>query len=226
MPIWRVQPVCSLYNPFNKTHKFAIKRLENHKGKKVSFSCQWNRTANTRTPTVNPRRRRFDTEKSSGASNEEGDDSNKHCRENITQRILNAKVLLLRANRRFWMISLKRWAKIGLVGLPFVKCHEMWWNALFGLRWVFTVQIAVIVVWKISFNSCLIGLDQLYTDRASRSSREKDLKNIFSTSSPACLTWPRGNDIRDRLVDGSDFGFGQNLFLFASFLISFFFLLV
>ena len=69
-----------------------------------------------------------------------------------------------------------------------------------------------------------IGLDQLYTDRASRSSREKDLKNIFSTTSPAFLTWPRGNDI-DRRVNGSEFDFGQNLFLFASFLI-FFFLLV
>ena len=43
------------------------------------------------------------------------------------------------------------------------------------LRWVFTVQIAVIVVWKISLNSYLIGLNQLYTDRARRSSREKDL---------------------------------------------------
>ena len=70
------------------------------------------------------------------------------------------------------MISHKIWAKFGLVGLPFFKCDEM------RLSWVFTVQIAVIVVWKISLNSCLIGLDQLYTDRVSRSSREKDL-NCF-----------------------------------------------
>ena len=82
-------------------------------------------------------------------------------------------------------------------------------------------KYSVIVVCKISLNSCLKGLDQLFTDRASRSSREKDLKNIFSTTSPAYLTWPWENDL-DQRVDGSEFDFGQNLFLFASFLIFFF----
>ena len=104
-----------------------------------------------------------------------------------------------------------------------------WVSAFLNLMKYFYVgsspsKYSVIVICKISLNSCLKGLDQLFTDRASRSSREKDLKNIFSTTSPAYLTWPWENDL-DQRVDGSEFDFGQNLFLFASFLI-FFFLLV
>ena len=101
-----------------------------------------------------------------------------------------------------------------------------WVSAFLNLMKYFYVgsspsKYSVIVVSKISLNSCLKGLDQLFTDRASRSSREKDLKNIFSTTSPAYLTWPWENDL-DQRVDGSEFDFGQNLFLFASFLIFFF----
>lgn len=101
-----------------------------------------------------------------------------------------------------------------------------WVSAFLNLMKYFYVgsspsKYSVIVVCKISLNSCLKGLDQLFTDRASRSSREKDLKNIFSTTSPAYLTWPWENDL-DQRVDGSEFDFGQNLFLFASFLILFF----
>ena len=102
-----------------------------------------------------------------------------------------------------------------------------WVSAFLNLMKYFYVgsspsKYSVIVVCKISLNSCLKGLDQLFTDRASRSSREKDLKNIFSTTSPEYLTWPWENDL-DQRVDGSEFDFGQNLFLFASFLIFFFF---
>ena len=101
-----------------------------------------------------------------------------------------------------------------------------WVSAFLNLMKYFYVgsspsKYSVIVVCKISLNSCLKGLDQLFTDRASRSSREKDLKNIFSTTSPAYLTWPWENDL-DQRVDGSEFDFGHNLFLFASFLIFFF----
>ena len=101
-----------------------------------------------------------------------------------------------------------------------------WVSAFLNLMKYFYVgsspsKYSVIIVCKISLNSCLKGLDQLFTDRASRSSREKDLKNIFSTTSPAYLTWPWENDL-DQRVDGSEFDFGQNLFLFASFLIFFF----
>ena len=101
-----------------------------------------------------------------------------------------------------------------------------WVSAFLNLMKYFYVgsspsKYSVIVVCKISLNSCLKALDQLFTDRASRSSREKDLKNIFSTTSPAYLTWPWENDL-DQRVDGSEFDFGQNLFLFASFLIFFF----
>ena len=101
-----------------------------------------------------------------------------------------------------------------------------WVSAFLNLMKYFYVgsspsKYSVIVVCKISLNSCLKGLDQLFTDRASRSSREKDFKNIFSTTSPAYLTWPWENDL-DQRVDGSEFDFGQNLFLFASFLILFF----
>ena len=101
-----------------------------------------------------------------------------------------------------------------------------WVSAFLNLMKYFYVgsspsKYSVIVVCKISLNSCLKGLDQLFTDRARRSSREKDLKNIFSTTSPAYLTWPWENDL-DQRVDRSEFDFGQNLFLFASFLIFFF----
>ena len=101
-----------------------------------------------------------------------------------------------------------------------------WVSAFLNLMKYFYVgsspsKYSVIVVCKISLNSRLKGLDQLFTDRASRSSREKDFKNIFSTTSPAYLTWPWENDL-DQRVDGSEFDFGQNLFLFASFLIFFF----
>ena len=101
-----------------------------------------------------------------------------------------------------------------------------WVSAFLNLMKYFYVgsspsKYSVIVVCKISLNSCLKGLDQLFTDRASRSSREKDLKNIFSTTLPAYLTWPWENDL-DQRVDGSEFDLGQNLFLFASFLIFFF----
>ena len=40
--------------------------------------------------------------------------------------------------------------------------------------------------WKISLNSCLIGLDQLYTGRAGGSSMGKGFNNIFSTIFPVC----------------------------------------
>ena len=88
-----------------------------------------------------------------------------------------------------------------------------------SLRWVFTVVIRLKNIFEFMFNR---APDQLYIDRASRSSREKDLKNIFSTTSPACLTTlaQSRNDIAQR-VDGSEFDFSHNLFLFASFLIFF-----
>ena len=60
-----------------------------------------------------------------------------------------------------------------------------------------------------------MGLDQLYTGRAGGSSRGKGFNNIV-------YIWPGGNDIARR-VEGPEFDFGQNLFLFASFLFFLFF---
>ena len=59
-----------------------------------------------------------------------------------------------------------------------------WVSAFLNLMKYFYVgsspsKCSVIVVCKISLNSCLKGLHQLFTDRASRSSREKDLKIYF-----------------------------------------------
>ena len=84
------------------------------------------------------------------------------------------------------------------------------------LRWVFTVQTVVILL-KVSLNSCLIGLDQLYRGRTGGSSSGKGFNNIFSTTPVACSTWPSGHDMA-RHVEGLEFDPGQNLFLFASFL--------
>ena len=84
------------------------------------------------------------------------------------------------------------------------------------LRWVFTVQTVVILL-KVSLNSCLIGLDQLYRGRTGRSSRGKGFNNIFSATPVACSPWPSGHDMA-RHAEGPDFNLGQNFFFFASFL--------
>ena len=58
------------------------------------------------------------------------------------------------------------------------------------LRRVFTVQTAVFLL-KIPLNSCLMGLDQLYTGRAGGSARGKGFNNIISTASTVLMvkTW-------------------------------------
>ena len=56
-----------------------------------------------------------------------------------------------------------------LVGHLFFKCDEM------GLSWVFTVK-TLFILRKISLNSCLKGLSQLYTGRASGSSTGNQIK--------------------------------------------------
>ena len=67
------------------------------------------------------------------------------------------------------------------------------------LSWVLTVKTTVIFLKKISLNSCLIGLDQLYTGRAGESSR----------------TWPSSNVMAWR-VEGPEFDYWQYLFFFFS----------
>ena len=57
--------------------------------------------------------------------------------------------------------------RIGLVGHLFFKCDEM------RLSWVFYRQNTKVILRKISLNSCLKGLSQLYTERASGSSTGK-----------------------------------------------------
>ena len=102
--------------------------------------------------------------------------------------------------KRFWIISLNTYRRVYTVlaltaGLPFFtcKCDEM------HLRWVFTVQIAVIL-----------------------------LKNIFEfmfnkAPKPVCSTWPRGKAFA-RCVEGPAFYSGKNPFLsLLSFLFFFFF---
>ena len=51
--------------------------------------------------------------------------------------------------------------------------------------------------WKVSLNSCLIGLDQLYTGLAGGSSREKPFNKILSLRSQSV---PRGLVVTKRLV--------------------------
>ena len=90
MTILRVRPVCSasLYNPFNKTHKFAIKRLENLKGKKKQTTFLMPVEQNSKHKNADCKssqekiwhRKILWSENADikfNASNEEGDDSNK-----------------------------------------------------------------------------------------------------------------------------------------------------
>ena len=103
--------------------------------------------------------------------------------------------------------------RIGLVGLPFFKCDEM------RLRSVFTVQTAVFLL-KIPLNSCLMGLDQIYTGRAGGNTRGKGFNNIISTVSTVFPEWPLMviNDVAGVSKVPSSI---LNLFLFASLLFFF-----
>ena len=88
-----------------------------------NFSCKSNRIANTRTPTVNPRRGRFDTEKplererrpeiqreqrskrrrQQTAEQKQHHSMNFECWSNFKRKL-----------KRFWTISLKIWANIAV----------------------------------------------------------------------------------------------------------------
>ena len=76
--------------------------------------------------------------------------------------------------------------RIGLVARLFFKCDEM------RLSWVFYRQNTKVILRKISLNSCLKGLSQLYTERASGSSTGKVFFILSSLS--YCLTWRSGNE--------------------------------
>ena len=85
--------------------------------------------------------------------------------------------------------------KHALLANEFIPCPPSWASVLNAMRFiyvyisqVFTVKTTVIPL-KISWNSCLIGLDQLFTGRAGRSSRRKGFNNIFSILSKCA---PRG----------------------------------
>ena len=78
------------------------------------------------------------------------------------------------------------------------------------LSWVLTVKTTVIFLKKISLNSCLIGLDQLYTGRAGESSR----------TWPSRTLWPGVLKVLSLITGSTCFSFSLLLF----FLFSFFFL--
>ena len=88
------------------------------------------------------------------------------------------------------------------------------------LRWVFTVQTAVILLKKTPLNSCLIGLG--IHCRACGSARENGFNNIFSQIFFTVSCGPVVTMRAGMSNEGPKFDSEQNLFLFASFL--FFFL--
>ena len=68
--------------------------------------------------------------------------------------------------------------------------------------------------WKVPLNSCLIGFDQLYTERAGGSFREKALNKILATSSQ-CVS--RSVVITRAESPEFDFLFSSSLLLLVSF---------
>ena len=76
------------------------------------------------------------------------------------------------------------------------------------LRWVFTVQTAVILLKNIFLNSCFIRLE--------------GFNNKISTDLPVHSTWPSGKAFARR-AEEFEFESGKNFILFASFLLFFFF---
>ena len=176
---------------------------------------------------VNPRRGRFDTEKSSGArkptwnsteqaAKMDGDGSNKQRAERTSLNEFQMLKFFKTKWKRFWIISLINiWANLAvtkhvLLADEFVPYrprllgfHSLHVNAMKCIYVGFSLSKLQSFFWKISLNSCLIRL--------------KGFNNKISLPFPVCSTWPGGKAFA-RCAEGPEIHSGQNLdsFLFFS----------
>ena len=216
----------------------------------IDFSCKWGRTANTRTPNSttgckssqgkiwprkNPleRERRLEIQRQQWKrrrQQETGEQRENHsmnfqCSSSFTSKW-----------KRFWIICLKIGAKILIAVIKHVFPYRQVYTVLaqFGFRSLNAMKCVYVgfslskqqsFFWKISLNSCLIGLDQLHTGRAGGSSRGKGFKNIFSQMSPVSslglvvTIWPGASKVPSSITSRTFF-FSLLFFFFSlSFLV-------
>ena len=116
----------------------------------------------------------------------------------------------------------EKWDFEDLVGFPFFKCDEI------RLSWVLTVKTTVILL-KISLNSCLLGLHQLYTGRAGGSSRGNGFNIIFSNLSQCVqrglvvTLWPSVLKVLSWITGSTCFSFSSCLVFLLVIAVLFFF---
>ena len=151
---------------------------------------------------VNPRRGRFDTEKSSGArkptwnsteqaAKMDGDGSNKQRAERTSLNEFQMLKFFKTKWKRFWIISLINiWVNLAvtkhvLLADEFVPYrprllgfHSLHVHAMKCIYVGFSLSKLQSFFWKISLNSCLIRL--------------KGFNNKISLPFPVCSTWPGG----------------------------------
>ena len=172
---------------------------------------------------VNPRRGRFDTEKSSGARTPTWNSTAQATKMETASTNSGAEGTSLNEFRmlkyfkskwkRFWIISLNIWANIAgtkhdlLADEPYrprlLGFHCLHVNATKCIFVGFSLSKLQSFFWKISLNSHLIRLE--------------GFNNKISLHRRVCSTWPSGKCLA-QCVRGPGIDSGSNLFLFASFL--------
>ena len=185
---------------------------------------------------VNPRRGRFDTEKSSGARAPTWNSAAQATKMETASTNSGAEGTSLNEFRmlkyfkskwkRFWIISLNIWANIAVTKhvlladefIPYrprlLGFHSLHVNAMKCIYVGFSLSKLQSFFWKISLNSRLLRLE--------------GTNNKISTKFSMCSGWPCSKAYA-RCVEGPEFYSGRNLFLFASFVFfssSFLFLFV
>ena len=169
---------------------------------------------------VNPRRGRFDTEKSSGARtptwNSTVQATKMETNSGAEGTSLNEFRMLKYFKskwKRFWIISLNIWANIAVTKhvlladefIPYrprlLGFHSLHVNAMKCIYVGFSPSKLQAFVWKISLNSRLIRLE--------------GFNNKISSIFPVCFTCPSGKALA-RCVECLEIDSGQNLFRFAS----------
>ena len=180
---------------------------------------------------VNPRRGRFDTEKSSGARTPTWNSTAQATKMETASTNSGAEGTSLNEFRmlkyfkskwkRFRIISLNIWANIAVTKhvlladefMPYrprlLGFHSLHVNAMKCSYVGFSLSKLQSFFWKISLNSRLIRL--------------KAFNNKILTVVPVCPTWPSGKPLA-RCVGGLEFDSGHNLFLSACFFFVFLFL--
>ena len=167
---------------------------------------------------VNPRRGRFDTEKSSGARTPTSNSAAQATKMETASTNSGAEGTSLNEFRilkyfkskwkRFWTISLNIWANIAITKhvlladefIPFrprlLGFHSLHVNAMKCIYVGFSLSKLLSFFWEICLNSRLIRLE--------------GLNNKISTVLFLCSTWPRGKSLA-RCIEGPEFDSGHNL---------------